>query len=102
MACKHTDTSLVSAEMLTKYKDEKDNDKEKPFGPFLTWQCDICGAALPYKEIDDASLFAWNSGALQVPVMDYRSYRVEVEGACRDVLAGDVAGLETFARVAKG
>jgi len=52
--------------------------------------------------IADATVDAWNAGALRVPRMDYPAYCAAVDAGWRDVLAGDVAGLETFVRVAKG
>jgi hypothetical protein len=98
--CKHDSTSLVQAEMRSTYTDQ--DGRERAFGPFLTWQCDLCGAVLPLKEIDAVTLDAWDRGALRVPTMDYAAYRVEVEGAFRQLYAGDVVTLETFAKVARG
>ncbi len=89
MTCKHDSTSFV--EMDTKES-----------GPFLTVQCDMCGQCLPDAPIDDATFDAWYERRMAVPRMDYRAYCAAVDGAWRDVLAGDVAGLETFAAVAKG
>ena len=71
-------------------------------GPFLTVQCDVCGAVLPDAPIDAATVDAWNGGALKVARMDYLAYCGAVDRAWRDVLAGDVAGLETFVKVARG
>lgn len=88
MACKHSDVSLV----------EMDSKQ----GPFLTVQCDVCGSVLPGAEIAAATVDAWNSGALRVARMDYPAYCAAVDAGWRDVLAGDVAGLEAFVKVAKG
>ena len=86
--CKHGATSLV--------------DMDSKGGPFLTVQCDICGAVLPDAPIADATVDAWNTGALRVPRMDYPAYCAAVDAGWRDVLAGDVAGLEQFVKVARG
>jgi hypothetical protein len=71
-------------------------------GPFLTVQCDVCGAVLPAAPIAPETVDAWNAGAMRVPRMDYPAYCGAVDAAWRDVLAGDVAGLERFAKVARG
>ena len=86
--CRHDSTSLV----------EMDSKQ----GPFLTAQCDVCGAVLPGVPIDAATLDAWETGALRVARMDYPAYCAAVDRAWRDVAAGDVAGLVTFAKVARG
>ena len=86
--CRHDNTSLV--------------EMDSKGGPFLTVQCDVCGACLPDAEIDAATVDAWNCGALRVARMDYPAYCGAVDRALRDVLAGDVAGLETFVKVARG
>ena len=86
--CKHDSTSLV--------------EMDSKNGPFLTVQCDVCGAVLPQAPIDAATFDAWDSGALKVARMDYPAYCGAVDRAWRDVLAGDVAGLEVFAKVARG
>lgn len=98
--CKHTATSLVQGEMRSTYKDHNDNDK--PFGPFLTVQCDICGAVLPRVEIDDATLFAWNNGTLKVPVMDYKAYKTATEREIAHLYRDETTRLATFAEVARG
>lgn len=87
--CRHTATSLVEM-------DTKEN------GPFLTIQCDICGQCLPDAPIDDTTFGAWFERRTAVPRMDYPAYCGAVERAWRDVLAGDVTGLEVFAKVARG
>ena len=71
-------------------------------GAFLTVQCDVCGAVLPGAPIDAATFDAWDSGTLKVARMDYAAYCAATDRAWRDVLAGDVAGLETFVKVARG
>lgn len=86
--CKHGATSLV--------------EMDSKLGPFLTVQCDVCGACLPGAAIEPATFDAWDAGALQVARMDYLAYCGAVDAAWRDVLAGDVAGLEVFAKVARG
>ena len=86
--CRHDSTSLV----------EMDSRQ----GPFLTARCDVCGAVLPGVAIDAATFDAWDSGSLPVPRMDYPAYCGAVDRAWRDVLAGDVAGLEVFVKVARG
>lgn len=86
--CQHDSTSLV--------------DMDSKAGPFLTVQCDVCGACLPDAPIDAATLDAWDGGALRVARMDYPAYCDAVDRAWRDVAAGDVAGLEMFVRVARG
>ncbi len=88
MACKHSHTSLVHM-----------NHKE--FGEFLTVQCDVCGDVLPHAEIDDADLFAWEDGRLQVPRMDYPAYAAATDRAWKFVLLGDLAQLVTFAEVVR-
>jgi hypothetical protein len=98
--CKHGSTSLVQGEMRSTYKDRDNNDKS--FGPFLTVQCDICGAVLPRVEIDDATLFAWNNGTLKVPALDGHPYRTATEAIIRDLYAEEVARLETFAAAVRG
>ena len=86
--CKHDSTSLV--------------EMDSKLGPFLTVQCDVCGMCLPQAPIDAATFDAWDSGALKVARMDYPAYCEAMDRAIRDVLAGDVAGLEVFAKVARG
>ena len=86
--CRHGATSLV--------------EMDSKGGPFLTVQCDVCGAVLPDAPIDAATVDAWERGALRVARMDYLAYCGAVDRAWRDVLAGDVAGLETFVKVARG
>jgi hypothetical protein len=86
--CKHSNTSLV--EMDSKH------------GPFLTVQCDLCGTVLPDAPIAAATLDAWNAGSRAVARMDYPAYCDAVDRAWRDVRSGDVAGMETFAKVARG
>ena len=84
--CQHSNTSLVEMDSRN--------------GPFLTVQCDVCGACLPDAPIDAATLDAWDGGALRVARMDYPAYCAATDRAWRDVVAGDVAGLEVFAKVA--
>ena len=86
--CQHTSTSLV--------------EMDSRGGPFLTVQCDVCGACLPDVPIDAATFDAWYERRLPVARMDYPAYCDAVDRAWRDVLAGDVAGLEVFAKVARG
>ena len=86
--CKHGATSLV--------------EMDSKNGPFLTVQCDVCGSVLPGADIDAATFDAWDAGALKVARMDYPAYCGAVDRAWRDVLAGDVAGLEVFVKVARG
>ena len=86
--CRHDNTSLV--------------EMDSKGGPFVTVQCDVCGACLPDAPIDAAALDAWEAGALKVARMDYPAYCGAVDRAWRDVLAGDVAGLEVFVKVARG
>lgn len=86
--CKHGATSLV--------------EMDSKNGPFLTVQCDVCGACLPSAPIDAETLDAWNAGALKVARMDYPAYCDAVDRAWRDVAAGDVAGLGLFVKVARG
>lgn len=86
--CRHDATSLI--------------DMDSKSGPFLTVQCDVCGAVLPQAEVDAATFDAWDAGSLKVPRMDYAAYCGAVDRAWRDVLAGDVAGLEMFVKVARG
>ena len=86
--CKHSATSLVEMDSRN--------------GPFLTVQCDVCGACLPSAPIDAATFDAWDSGSLKVARMDYPACCGAVDRAWRDVLAGDVAGLEVFVKVARG
>ena len=86
--CKHDSTSLV--------------EMDSKNGPFLTVQCDVCGAVLPGADIDAATFDAWDSGSLKVARMDYTAYCGAVDRAWHDVLAGDVATLEVFAKVARG
>ena len=86
--CQHDSTSLVQMDSKA--------------GPFLTVQCDVCGACLPDAPIGAATLDAWDGGALRVARMDYPAYCDAVDRAWRDVAAGDVAGLEMFVRVARG
>jgi len=71
-------------------------------GPFLTVQCDVCGAVLPDAPIAAVTFDAWNAGTLRVPRMDFPAYSSAVDRAWRDVRATDAAGLETFVRVARG
>ena len=85
--CHHDATSLVQMDSRG--------------GPFLTVQCDVCGAVLPGAAIDAATLDAWDAGRLPVARMDYPAYCGAVDRAWRGVAAGDVAGLEVFVRVAR-
>jgi hypothetical protein len=85
--CRHDATSLV--------------EMDSKNGPFLTVQCDVCGAVLPQAEIDAPTFAAWDSGALKVAHMDYLAYCGAADRAWRDVLAGDVAGLDVFVRVVR-
>lgn len=86
--CQHTSTSLV--------------EMDSKAGPFLTVQCDVCGACLPDAPIDAATFDAWYERRLPVARMDYPAYCAAVDRAWRDVLAGDVAALEVFAKMARG
>lgn len=85
--CHHDATSLVQMDSRG--------------GPFLTVQCDVCGAVLPGAAIDAATLDAWDAGRLPVARMDYPAYCGAVDRAWRGVAAGDVAGMEVFVRVAR-
>jgi hypothetical protein len=87
--CKHNDVSLVQGEM-------------RDYGPFLTVQCDMCGAVLPRVEIDDATLYAWNAGTLKVATMDYKAYRAATEREIAQLYREETARLATFAEVARG
>lgn len=86
--CRHDTASIVEMD-----------SKE---GPFLTVQCDVCGGCLPDAPIDHATFDAWFERRMAVPRMDYAAYCGAVDRAWRDVLAGDVADLEVFAKVARG
>ena len=85
--CRHDATSLV--------------EMDSKGGPFLTAQCDVCGMCLPDTEISAATFDAWFERRLPVARMDYPAYCGAVDRAWRGVAAGDVAGLEVFAKVAR-
>ena len=72
--CQHSSTSLV--------------EMDSKNGPFLTVQCDVCGACLPDAPIDAATFDAWYERRLPVARMDYPAYCDAVDRAWRDVLAG--------------
>lgn len=88
IGCQHSATSLVEM-------DTKEN------GPFITVQCDVCGACLPGATIDDATFDAWFERRLAVPRMDYAAYCSAVDRVWRSVVAGDTAELAAFVRVAR-
>ncbi len=84
--CKHVDTSIV-------YMDTKE------FGPFVTVQCDLCGAVLPGAEVPDATLFAWLDGKLKLPRMDFGAYCRAVDVAWAEVLDDGTRKLGTFLQI---
>lgn len=86
--CRHGATSLV--------------EMDSKNGPFISVQCDMCGAVLPQVPIDEATYNAWECGALKVARMDFLAYCGAVDRAWRDVLADDAAGLGMFVKVARG
>ena len=85
--CQHDSTSLV--------------DMDSKAGPFLTVQCDVCGACLPDAPIGAATLDAWDSGSLKVARMDYPAYCAATDRAWRDVVAGDAAQLQMLVKVVR-
>jgi hypothetical protein len=86
--CIHTHTTLVQAET-------------KDHGPFITYQCDVCGAALPDKEIEPELFDAWMDLKLDLPRMDYTAYRIATDRQVRSVFASDTAKLEQLAKLVR-
>lgn len=74
----------------------------KEHGPFLTIQCDVCGAVLSDAPIDDATFNAWFERRLPVARMDFAAYCGAVDRAWRSVLLGEVAQLQALVKVARG
>jgi hypothetical protein len=86
MSCKHQHNSLVYAQT-------------KSDGPFLTWQCDTCGQALPFKPIDAATFDKWMWGALEVPEMDYEAYKQAAVRAVDETFAREATSVERLAKI---